>query len=107
MRLFVIHDASGAIVSAAAVSEQFEGQAELVAGEGQQLALVDAGELRLPASEGRAAELPEIAAHLVAHHRIERGRLAARSPGGDAEVKPDGMIAAFGAKPAASEVPET
>lgn len=102
MKIYVLHDASGAIQSVATVSEQSAGEAEFVAGEGQQVTVVDAAELRLPARDGEAPDLAEIAAHLGAHHRVEHGRLA---PRGDA-ITPDGMIAAFGAKPAAGETPE-
>jgi hypothetical protein len=77
MKIYVIHDTAGNIVSTAAAA--VEGQAQLVAGPGQGVAEVDVGAVRVPGGhEGQAADLHEISAHLIATHHIVHGKLTLR-----------------------------
>lgn len=79
MKIYIIHDESGAIISTGAAAEQAEGQFELAAGPGQHVVDIDSRSIRLPkAPEGHVPTLGELSEHLIAHHRIVRGKLAAR-----------------------------
>jgi hypothetical protein len=79
MKILVIHDPSGTIVATASVPHEHSDHVELTAGDGLTVTEVDIGALRLPgAAEGAAPDLSALSKHLIAHHRVEHGKLEPR-----------------------------
>lgn len=81
MKIFVIHDSAGNLLSAAAPSEQARGQASLLPGEGQQLSEVELGEVALPQAQTRDPEADELTARIeqvLLTHRVREGKLVPR-----------------------------
>lgn len=79
MKIFIVHDSAGNIVSAAASADPDSGQAVLAGADGHDITAVDTSGLQLPgARAGQPPELLELAAHLTAHYRVEHGRLHPR-----------------------------
>jgi hypothetical protein len=81
MQIFIVHDTAGNIVSAAASADP-GGQAVLIQADPHLVTSVDVSGIQLPstgAAAGKPPDFVELAAHLAAHHRIEHGKLVARS----------------------------
>jgi hypothetical protein len=78
MKIFLIFDTAGAIVSTA--RSEAPGQAVLAgAGEGEEVVELDASEVRMPgAHAGRAPEFFALADHIAKHHRVVGGKLVER-----------------------------
>lgn len=69
MKIYVIHDVAGNIVSTAAAA--VAGQAQLVAGPGQEVAEVEV-------EVERGGDLHEVSARLIATHHVAHGKLTPR-----------------------------
>lgn len=79
MKILVIHDPSGAIVATASVPHEHRDHVALAPGDDLSVTEVDVGAVRLPgAADGAPPDLAALSRHLIAHHRVEHGKLGPR-----------------------------
>jgi len=79
MKIFIVHDSAGNIISAAVSADPDSGQAVLAGADSHYVTAVDTGGFQLPGVRaGQPPELLELVVHLTAHYRVEHGRLHPR-----------------------------
>jgi hypothetical protein len=76
MRVFVIHNQAGDILSISAPSEELRGQVTILPGEGELVAEVDTAEAGIPEADGKSPDAARDVARAMKSYRVVGGKLA-------------------------------